>query len=75
MDAGMDSLAAVELTNNIQTRFDLVLPQTITFDYPSIQSLAAYISDQISFANAKPRKDSLLIHSPTRVGYQIYSKH
>lgn len=69
MDAGMDSLAAVELTNKIQTRFNLVLPQTITFDYPSIQSLAAYVSDQISFVHAEPRKGSLLIHSPELVGF------
>ncbi len=50
----MDSLAAVELRNNIQARFGIEVPATITFDYPNIEALAKYIDDRMSFAKAKP---------------------
>ena len=44
MEAGLDSLGAVELRNALASRFSLELPATLTFDYPSISALAGYLA-------------------------------
>ena len=46
MEAGLDSLGAVELRNNLSTFFGLDLPPTVTFDFPSVAALAEYILSQ-----------------------------
>jgi acyl transferase domain-containing protein/acyl carrier protein len=42
-EAGLDSLMAVELKNQIQVSLDFPLPATLVFDYPTIAALAQYI--------------------------------
>lgn len=46
MEAGLDSLGAVELRNAIGSSFGLNLPATLTFDYPTLSALAAYIAEE-----------------------------
>ena len=48
MQAGLDSLGAVELRNAIGIAFKLELPATIAFDYPTASSLAGFISSQLT---------------------------
>jgi acyl transferase domain-containing protein/NADPH:quinone reductase-like Zn-dependent oxidoreductase/acyl carrier protein/NAD(P)-dependent dehydrogenase (short-subunit alcohol dehydrogenase family) len=43
MEAGMDSLAAVELRTALNTAFNADFPATITFDYPTIAALTTFI--------------------------------
>jgi 3-oxoacyl-(acyl-carrier-protein) synthase/NAD(P)-dependent dehydrogenase (short-subunit alcohol dehydrogenase family)/acyl carrier protein len=43
MQAGMDSLGAVELRNALNSAFAVDLPPTVTFDYPTITALAGFI--------------------------------
>jgi len=43
MQAGMDSLGAVELRNALNSAFGVDLPPTVTFDHPTIAALAGFI--------------------------------
>lgn len=44
MDAGLDSLGAVELRASLESAFAMELPATVTFDHPSVAALAAHIA-------------------------------
>ena len=47
MEAGLDSLGAVELRNQLAAAFPAAeLPATLTFDYPSISALSGFIASQ-----------------------------
>ncbi len=46
MEAGLDSLGAVELRTALGQKFNLELPATVTFDYPSAASLSRFLSSQ-----------------------------
>jgi acyl transferase domain-containing protein len=48
MEAGMDSLSAVEFRNRIVAELpDVKMPNTLIFDYPSIGAIGNYIMDQL----------------------------
>ncbi len=47
-DLGMDSLMAVEFSNRLQKNLNYPIPQTLAFDYPTINALAGYLSEKIS---------------------------
>ena len=48
MEAGLDSLGAVELRNALADGFGVQLPATVTFDYPTTAAMAAFITQQIA---------------------------
>ena len=50
MEAGLDSLGAVELRSALGAKFGIEMPATLTFDHPSITALAAHVSANLSTA-------------------------
>lgn len=44
MEAGLDSLGAVELRNALTTKFSIELPATVTLDFPTITALAEHVA-------------------------------
>ena len=46
MEAGLDSISAVELRNAVSAKFGVDLPATVTFDYPTLEALAGFISSR-----------------------------
>lgn len=44
MEVGLDSLGAVELRNALSQSFEVELPATFTFDYPTPQTMAECIA-------------------------------
>jgi myxalamid-type polyketide synthase MxaB len=46
-DLGMDSLMAVELRNRLQTTLGCSISASLVFDYPTIESLVDYLSQQV----------------------------
>lgn len=53
MEAGLDSIGAVELRNAVSARFGIELSATATFDYPSADALARYIANKTGAADAQ----------------------
>ncbi len=47
-DLGMDSLMAVELKNQLQASLDTNIPLSLTFDYPTVESLSNYLFSMIN---------------------------
>lgn len=46
MEAGLDSLGAVELRNQLSAQFNVDLPATLIFDHPTSAALASFIQSQ-----------------------------
>ena len=44
MEAGLDSLGAVDLRNALASQFSVDLPTTVTFDFPTVPALARFIT-------------------------------
>ncbi|MEV1121017.1 type I polyketide synthase [Actinosynnema sp. NPDC049800] len=47
-EMGLDSLAAIELRNRLQTATGMRLPATLMFDYPNPSALAGYLFEEVS---------------------------
>ncbi len=44
MEAGLDSIGAVELRNSVASKYGIDLPATISFDQPTVRALADYLA-------------------------------
>ena len=48
MSAGLDSLSATELTSTLSERLNIEIEATALFDYPTLESLADFLSSEFS---------------------------
>ncbi|CAL6313896.1 unnamed protein product [Bathycoccus prasinos] len=51
MDSGLDSLGLLELRQSVMQHFDIDLPSTVSFDYPTVGELSKYILSLMSPKN------------------------
>ncbi|KZN54476.1 hypothetical protein N474_01795 [Pseudoalteromonas luteoviolacea CPMOR-2] len=65
-DYGVDSILAIQMLDEINAKFDLNLPATLLFDYPSIETLSEYI--------VKEHKDSAVTLMPTQAAALVSSQ-
>ncbi|MGW0940594.1 SDR family NAD(P)-dependent oxidoreductase, partial [Streptomyces sp. NPDC002666] len=59
MDAGIDSLMALELRNEIGALLGRRLPATFVFDYPSVSAVVGYMLDELFGGEAENGTDLL----------------
>ena len=52
MEAGLDSLGAVDLRNALSNAFGVELPPTATLDYPTVDALANFIASSVAPAGS-----------------------
>ena len=52
MEAGLDSLGALDLRNATAAHFAVDLPATLVIDYPTLNALALYISGLMAVSSA-----------------------
>merc|ERR1712232_1482743 len=48
MEMGLDSLASVSFRNEVAKEFDMTLPASLMFDYPTLGELTSYIVERSS---------------------------
>ena len=46
-DLGLDSLLALELRERLQRAVGAALPSTLVFDYPTVETLAVYLVEDV----------------------------
>ena len=65
-DLGMDSLMAVELKNRLQASLGRSIPQTLAFDYPTVEALVDYFVQEILAGGGGEAGEPL---PPTEAGF------
>ncbi|NEQ41293.1 MAG: SDR family NAD(P)-dependent oxidoreductase [Okeania sp. SIO3I5] len=59
-DLGMDSLTSVELRNKLQSSLKCSVPSTLAFDYPTINQLVDYLTQQLNLTDAQEDRSNNL---------------
>lgn len=61
MEAGLDSIGAVEVRNALASKYGVEVPATVTFDYPTAEALAGFVLSRAS-VQAKASQASLSVN-------------
>lgn len=71
MEAGLDSLGAVELRDRVAAAFNTEIPATLTFDYPSVSAMSQYLLQYHSSTSASTYTATAIqpYNSSTHLGY------
>lgn len=73
-DLGLDSLMAVELRNRLGVAVGRTLPATITFDCPTVASLAGHLVDCNDFGLGDAPEGEIAPAAPASDGADIYQE-
>ena len=68
LQSGLDSLGSVELRNSLASAFQVELPATLAFDYPTVAAISAHILGHLPAASAAPAAKQ---HQRARVGQRV----
>jgi acyl carrier protein len=47
VEMGLDSVYAMTLSGDVEDRFDLAIEPTLAWDYPTVNALAGYLSQEL----------------------------
>ena len=73
--AGVDSLGAVELRNNLEERLGCQLPATLLFDFPTVTDLSAHLHKTMAdHTKAKKAKSAPTVDMPSIPRLRVSSK-
>ena len=75
MDAGLDSLGAVELRSSLEAKLQLELPPTLVFDYPSIRDIATYVETLLPPTAAQLQLPNLMLPPALSSQPQLADQH
>lgn len=71
-DLGMDSLMAVEFRNRLEASLNCPIPQTLTFDYPTVTAFANYlIQNQLVSDLVNHSTDTAALESPAEATPEV----
>jgi acyl carrier protein len=48
VEMGLDSVYAMTLSGDVEDRFDLEIEPTLAWDYPTVNALAGYLSEELT---------------------------
>jgi acyl transferase domain-containing protein/acyl carrier protein len=57
-DAGLDSLMAIELTALLASGLGRTLPQTLLFDYPTVEAMVDFLLETLNLGETPPPEDA-----------------
>ena len=63
MEAGLDSIGAVELRNAVGAKFCVDLPATVTFDHPTPQALASFLAARVPPPQGGVASSGIITHA------------
>lgn len=69
MEAGLDSLGAVELRNQVASRYETELPATLIFDHPTAAALSGFVHSQMAGHQAATMEGFTSDPAPLDVGW------
>jgi 3-oxoacyl-(acyl-carrier-protein) synthase/acyl carrier protein len=65
LSMGLNSLSAVELRNDLARHFNLTLPSTLVFDYPTVDSMSKYILPALNASSTSTLSDASMVNTLT----------
>ena len=68
MEAGIDSLAATELANRLQSHFSVTLSPTLVFEQPTARAVMSYLVEQLAGSDVAAARDTAVPMSSAAVG-------
>lgn len=69
-ESGLNSLATVELTNNLQSGLERPLSPAMVFDYPTVEKLAEYLVEEIFNPVSNEVGDTEIVNKEKNTDYE-----